>query len=81
MMNTVLSRLRETLHLSQREAAKRAHVSHIQWAQVEAGARKSFSTEGWLKIWDAFASELQLLGYSCEDLLRGRKRAGRKRAT
>lgn len=79
--NKVMRELRDVLQLSQRAAAKRAGVSDVQWAQVEAGnVNKSFSTRGWLAIWHAFEPTLRGLGYECDDLLRGRRRSGRKAA-
>lgn len=79
--HSVLRTLRAKLGLSQRAAAEQAGVNPIQWAQVETGADdKSFSAAGWLAIWDVFGPTLQALGYGCDDLLRGRKRSGAKRA-
>jgi transcriptional regulator with XRE-family HTH domain len=79
--NSVLRALRAHLKITQREAAAQAVVDAIQWAQVETGADgKSFSTAGWLAIWGQFGPTLTLLGYGCDDLMRGRKRSGVRRA-
>jgi transcriptional regulator with XRE-family HTH domain len=79
--HSVLRTLRSRLGISQRTAAKEAGVNPIQWAQVETGADdKSFSAAGWLAIWDTFSPTLADLGYGCEDLLRGHRKPGVKRA-
>lgn len=79
--NSVLRAMRAQLAISQRDAAARAGVNPIQWAQVETGSdAKSFGTAGWLAIWDAFEPVFEQLGYTCADLLRGRRKPGVKRA-
>jgi transcriptional regulator with XRE-family HTH domain len=73
--NVVLRALRAEVKLSQRDFAKRAKVNPIQLAQVETGLdSKSFGAAGWLSIWDAFERDLVRLGYTCQDLIRGRRR-------
>lgn len=68
---TAVSELRTALGLTQREFAECLGVSQGHLSAVETG-KEGVSKDLGLAIVDQFRSELYRLGYTLEDVLRGR---------
>ncbi len=68
--NTQLRALRESLSLSQRAFALRAHIHPVYLCHLETGAARMGGVTA-LKIADAYRDELEAAGVTIEDLMRG----------
>ena len=72
--NAVLKEVRLALGLKQRELAKIADLHPGYLCQIEIGTNQ-IGRDAALKIWKPFRRDFDRLGFTLEDLLRGRRTA------